>query len=312
MSVEAELLEASARRPLVFEAAWDPNLATFHELWQAYQSNQPESPYVLTHPHLVRGLHDLYLTAGCDILQTHSWFDLGNDPADENPNLDTLARNAYQAAQIASAAARDAQSATRLRRWVAGVVPAQTVLRLGIGDADRARRKSRAVASALIEGAVDILVVALPSGIPDIEAHLTGTVEAASESHTQIPIFVSIELEPVGFASGDDVGTALALAERHERVFSAGAYLTTHLEQLPERHFTPAARHKPTHVFADAGYTSFDENGGGSRGSLSPIEYGRAVAAQARRLGLRFVGGGWALTPSHICELRRAVDPNFV
>ena len=47
-----------------------------------------------------------------------------------------------------------------------------------------------------------------------------------------------------------------------------------------------------------------DEENRCTVGSLTPVEYGEAVAAQALRLGLRYVGGGWAVTPEHIRALR--------
>lgn len=314
--MESDLEVASANRPLVFEGAYDNNLATFRSLWHAQQRSPRRYTYLaaLTHPQLVRQLHDLYLEAGCDVLQTHSWcYPFSDNAGGDEPGLDLIVENARVAARIARSAASAVQARDGRPRWVAGIVPAMSSFAMGSGDPECARRFSRSVAAGLLDGGADLLVVALPGGIADLQAHLAGTMEGcdagAAARHKPTPILVSVEIGPIGLRSGDNVEQALSVAEQPDGVFSAGAYLTTGLAALPVAQFNPSLRRKPVHLFADAGYTTFDEDG--SRGSMGPDEYGRAVAELAKRLGLRFVGGGWALTPAHIGALRRAVDADF-
>jgi methionine synthase I (cobalamin-dependent) len=306
-ALKARLTDAIGVKPLVFEGAYDPNLAQFQDLVAAAEKATPsESLVALSHPELVARMHHEYMAAGCDVLQTHTW-GLHRSVLDPSVDDDTIKRASRNAAEIASRVAETASGGRPC--WVAGIVPASIwpVYRIGAAMAQSA---AGLIAEGLISGGVDCIVLALQSRFADAVAAFDGVTQACGAAKACVPIFVSFDIGPVGvgpagLASGDDLSHALLTCERNG-AFSVGAYLTTHPERLPETLLAGSARKKPVHAFADAGYaTEVEAN---IRHSLEPREYGEIVAEQARRLGLAFIGGGWGVSPRHIHELRVAVD----
>ncbi|MGH9719100.1 MAG: homocysteine S-methyltransferase family protein [Bryobacteraceae bacterium] len=308
--LQAELTRAIEVKPLVFEGAYDPNLAQFQDLVVATQSNPASDLQLsLSHPELIRRMHQDYVAAGCDVLQTFSW---GLHPTFFDPPVgdDKIAQAARRDAEIAGEVA-GTNPPTGRRRWVAGIVPAGVPLSLKKTTVEAAQSAARLVAGALISGGADLLVLALQTSIVDAMAALDGVVQACEHMNAKPPILVSFEIGPVGHAGpaglifGGDLAQALATCES-AGAFSVGVYLTTHPARLPEALFGSKVRRTHAHVFADAGYTEIVD--GELQCSLGPKEYSRIVAEQAKRLSLGFIGGGWGLSPQHIHELRLEVD----
>ncbi len=100
------------------------------------------------------------------------------------------------------------------------------------------------IAVALIEGGVDLLVAALAAGMDDMCALLAGIAAANS---TALPVLAAYEYGVLGLMSGEDLGNALK-SGREIGSYSTGVC---------------------------------DEENGCMVGSLTPAEYGEAVAAQA-------------------------------
>jgi 5-methyltetrahydrofolate--homocysteine methyltransferase len=308
--LQEELTETIKVKPLIFEGAYDPNLAQFQDFAIATQSEATADLLVaLSHPELIRRMHQDYVAAGCDVLQTFTWgvhrtcFDCYYPPVDD----DQIRQAAKRAAEIACEVAKTALP-RKERRWVTGIVPAG-VSPIALQQTTLAAAQSAAqlVAEGLIAGGAEMLVLALQPSIVEAKAALHGVLQACETMKSKPPLFVSFDLGPAGnLMFGDDLGEALTVCES-TGVFSAGVYLTTHPERLPEAHFKSNVRRAPAHVFADAGYYTAGVDGK-ARCSLEPKEYGQIVAGQARRLDLAFIGGGWGLSPTHIHELRLAID----
>ena len=281
---DSELRRVIESRPLVFEGAFDPNLPYFREFPGDWE------PYALTRPELVRKTHEDFLAAGCDVLQTFTWGLHSGLEAESNRD-GIVAEAARRAAEIAVEAVRGAADRDGRRRWVAGVVnPGPTTVFHPEVSLEELGDAASLIASSLVAGGVDLLIIALAQSIADARAMLEGAAKAVSNQ----PILLAYELGPTGLLSGENIETALAAAA-DAGAFSAGIYLTTDLTHTPEGPLLAASRRAPIYVLADAG-------------SVGPTDYGRAVAAQARRLGLKFVGGGWAIAPAHIRALRAEVD----
>jgi 5-methyltetrahydrofolate--homocysteine methyltransferase len=310
--IENELREAIKLKPLVFEGAYDANLPQFQELAIAasQEGHASDGLLSLSHPELIHKIHQDYVSAGSDVLQTFTW---GLHPACFDPSIgdDEIAKAARHHAEIACDVAKST-SPNGCRRWVAGIVPAGVhPLFLQKTNVVAAQSAAGLIARALIAGGADFLLVSLQPSIVDAKAAFDGVEQACKLRNSKPPIFVSFDISPVGhpgpagLISGEDLERALATFEA-AGAFSVGVYLTTHPERLPEAPFRSICRQIPVHVFADAGYT--EKLDGRARWSLEPKEYAQIVSEQAKRLGLGFIGGGWGLSPQHICELRLAVD----
>lgn len=278
--------DAVTHRPLIFDGAWDPHLPYFAELCDAWG---PDWALADLPEHLVRRIHLDYASAGADVLQTFTWGML-EELALQEASVTRAARMAREVAHSMTATGRPC--------WVAGSVPPPASW-LTNHDLKSTREQARRVSTALIAGGVDLLVLALHVSKATALAALQGAQEACSLSPT--PILVSFDITPLGeLVSGDDLAQTLAACETMG-AHSAGVYLCTSPERLPEQLFQANGRH----AFADAGYTSVQD--GQWTWSMDAPTYGEYVAEQAKRLQLRFCGGGWGLTPEHIREVAKRI-----
>jgi 5-methyltetrahydrofolate--homocysteine methyltransferase len=285
------LLEALKKRPLVFDGAYDPNLAQFFSIGRNPAFSDLPS---LSCPDLVKQMHRDYAEAGADVLQTFSW---GCHPS--------ASKAARRSAELAREVA-DTYSIKGQKRWVAGIVPpGVNPLFIGKTTVEEVQSAAYGISKALIEGGVDLLVIALQNSLADAKAALAGVQKACAEADAKLPVLLSFDLNPVGLISGENLEQVFSECESMN-IFSIGVYLTTHLEKLPEAPFHSNIRKGKVHVFSDAGYTEM-KNGIVTH-SLAPEAYGKAVADQAKRLGLSFVGGGWGVSTEHIHWLRLELD----
>ncbi|MCC6536862.1 MAG: homocysteine S-methyltransferase family protein [Bryobacterales bacterium] len=283
-----ELSETTAQRPLIFEGAFDQNIAAFAEFSDVVEL------FALTRPEAVRRSHDRFLDAGADVIQTFSW-GLGSMLEDSEDREQMIFEAAKRAAEIA-------REATQTRRgWVAGIVHPGGTTQFGQQAAGQLQSNAQRITAGLVAGGADFLVAALAECTADMRSLMAGIGRA---NRTGLPVLATYDWNPYGLLSGEDLDAVMTVAEELG-AFSTGVYVTTHLDCVPDAPFS--SRTRPTHVLADAGYaTTVDDR---VIGSLAPAEYGPAVAAQARRLRLRFVGGGWAVTPEHIRSLRAEISP---
>jgi 5-methyltetrahydrofolate--homocysteine methyltransferase len=294
-------MKALEKRPLVFDGAYDHNLAQFFPIVRNPAFRDLPS---LSCPVLVKQMHHDYAQAGAEVLQTFSW-GCHPDTYDGLMDVQRLLKAARQAAEIAKEVAAT-YSANGHRRWVAGIIPAGVrLLFLGQTTGEEVQAAAFNISKALIEGGADMLVIALQNSLLDAKAAYAGVERARVETKTKLPVLLAFDLNPGGLISGENLERVFADCKSMD-LFSLGVYLTTHLEKLPEPVFQSTRRGQRTHVFSDAGYTDMKE--GIVTHSLDAKAYGRAVAEQAKRLGLSFVGGGWGVSPSHIGELRRALE----
>ncbi|MFO8150621.1 MAG: homocysteine S-methyltransferase family protein, partial [Trueperaceae bacterium] len=153
----------------------------------------------LTRPELIRGIHDAYLAAGADLIETNTFnatrlglADYGLEPhvADVNRAAARLAR-----------AAADAASTPERPRWVAGAIgPTNKTLSLSPRVEDPGFREVtwdevvdgyREQAAALIEGGVDVLLLETVFDTLMVKAALFACEDAMVAAGRHLPLIVS-------------------------------------------------------------------------------------------------------------------------
>jgi methionine synthase / methylenetetrahydrofolate reductase (NADH) len=258
-------------------------------------------------PELVRGVHEAYVEAGAEALETNSFganrlklAPYGLEGQVRALNL-AAARLAREAADGASAR----RGATREPVLVAGAVGPLGV-RLepyGPTGVDEAREAFREQMSALAEGGVDLFLLETFSDLAELEQ----AVRAAREVDPARPVIAQMTIgidgrSPFG-AAPEDLARALDAAGADIVGLNCSVGPQTILEAI-ER-MAPVTRRKLS-AQPNAGMPR--DVGGRSMYMASP-EYMATYARHLVQAGARVIGGCCGTTPEHIREMVEGIRP---
>ena len=270
---------------------------------------------VLTRPEVVREIHEKYLTAGADIIETDSFNANAVSLADYR--LEGLAREISRAAAEVARAAADAFTARNPQkpRFVAGSMGPTN--RTASMSADVANPASREVtfrqlvdaytdqARGLVEGGVDVLLVETVFDTLNAKAALYAIDRLGEELGRRIPVMVSGTLaDASGRTLSGQTVEAFAASLSHARLLSIGLncgfgarQLMPYLERLAAVAETRISAHPNAGLPNVMG--GYDE---------TPAMFAEDVGEYMRRGLVNIVGGCCGTTPAHIFELARIVD----
>jgi len=268
----------------------------------------------LTRPEAVREIHDAYLRAGADIIETDSF----------NANAVSLAdygleAYAYEIARAAAAIARAAADAcTRSNpqkpRFVAGSMgPTNRTASMSADVANPAAREityRRLVeayteqARGLLDGGADLLLVETIFDTLNAKAALYAIDALAAERGREIPVMASGTLaDASGRTLSGQTVEAFAASLQHARLLSIGfncAYGAKQLLPYLER----LAAIAPTRISAHPNAGLPNVMGGYDE---TPEMFAADIAEYLERGLLNIVGGCCGTTPAHIFELAKIV-----
>ncbi|MEC7843330.1 MAG: homocysteine S-methyltransferase family protein, partial [Candidatus Latescibacterota bacterium] len=159
---------------------------------------------VLTRPEAIRGIHDQYLEAGADIIETNSFNSTSIAQADYGTEAVVREIN-REAARLARAACEDWTARTTDRpRFVAGAIgPTNRTLSISpdVNDPsyrvitfDDLRQSYREQALGLIEGGVHMLLIETIFDTLNGKAAIVAASEAMDEIGVQLPVMISVTI----------------------------------------------------------------------------------------------------------------------
>ena len=270
---------------------------------------------VLTRPEVVREIHEKYLAAGADIIETDSFNANAVSLADYR--LEALAYEMSRAAAEVARASADAFTARNPQkpRFVAGSMGPTN--RTASMSADVANPAAREVtfrqlvdayteqARGLMDGGVDVLLVETVFDTLNAKAALYAIDRLCEERGQRIPVMVSGTLaDASGRTLSGQTVEAFAASVAHARLLSIGlncAYGARQLMPYLERLATVAETRISAHP--NAGLPNvmggYDE---------TPEMFAEDVGEYMRRGLVNIVGGCCGTTPAHIFELAKIVD----
>ena len=236
---------------------------------------------VLTRPDVIRGIHDGFLAAGADIVET--------DTFGATPLVLAEYDLAEQAHAINLAAARLGREATAAYstaerpRFVAGSMgpTTKTISVTGGVTWDELARHYEVQAAGLIEGGVDVLLLETSQDTLNVKAGLVGIDRAQARLGTAVPIAVSGTVEVMGtLLAGQDV-EAFYVSLAHRDLLWIGLNCATGPDFMTDHLRTLAALARfPVACVPNAGLP--DENG----------RYNETPPMISQKVG-RFIDDGW-------------------
>ncbi len=265
---------------------------------------------VLTRPDVIRSIHEGYLEAGADIVETNTF---GATPlvlAEYNLQ-DKAAEINLAAARLAREAA-DKFSSLKKPRWVAGSIGPTTkaITVTGGVSFQELIDHFRAQAKALYDGGVDYFLVETCQDTRNIKAALLAIHQVLQGEADPIPIAVSATIEPMGTMLAGQGVDALSASFEHEDLLYIGLNCATGPEFMTDHIRTLAALSKArVACVPNAGLP--DEEG-------RYLETPEMIARVLRRFGeagwLNLIGGCCGTTAPHIralSELARDLKPRL-
>ncbi len=259
---------------------------------------------VRTRPDVVLDIHRKYFEAGSDIVETNSF---GGAPivlAEYGLSADAHFLN-KRSAELAREAADEFSKPGR-PRFVAGSVGPTTkaitvtggVTFEGLLDAYYAQAKG------LVEGGVDLLLVETCQDTRNIKAALLAIQRLSKEVGVQVPVIVSVTIEPMGTMLAGQTVEAMWASLRHAKPLAFGMNCATGPEFMTD--------HIRTLSQLSSEFVSCYPNAGLPDEEGKYLETPTSLAAQLEKFvdhgWLNFVGGCCGTTEKHIRAIAQMVQ----
>jgi 5-methyltetrahydrofolate--homocysteine methyltransferase len=249
----------------------------------------------LTRPGVIRKVHEAYLEAGADLISTNTFaappyvLPVRSAGAPTNPPWPPPASPGVAGERFVVGAMGPSTRSISVTRNV---------------TFDQVREAYALQAAALIAGGVDALLLETVQDTLNVKAAAIGVRSAMREAGVELPLMISITIEPMGTMLAGQGVEALYVALEHLDLFSIGLncatgpeFMTDHLRSLA------AMSTRCVSVYPNAGLP--DERG----------QYAETPASLAYKM-TRFVDEGWVnfiggccgTTPAHIRALKALVS----
>ncbi len=252
----------------------------------------------VTRPDIVRGIHQAYLEAGVDCIETNTLgANLGN--LGEYGITERIRELSEAGARIAREAA-DAMSTPERPRWVLGSMgPGTKLPSLGHVTYAELRDAYQRNAAGLIAGGAHGLIVETCQDLLQAKAAIIGAKRAVAAAGADIVLIAQVTIEQNGsMLLGSDIGAALTALEPLD-VDVIGLNCATGPDEMSE-HLRYLARHArtPLSCMPNAGLPELTPDG--AHYPLTPAALAAAHERFTRELGLSLVGGCCGTTPEHL------------
>ncbi|MEU7655724.1 methionine synthase [Micromonospora taraxaci] len=252
----------------------------------------------VTRPDVVRGVHDAYLAAGADCVETNTFgANLANLAEYDIPQR--IRELSEAGARIAREAA-DAASTPQRPRFVLGSIgPGTKLPTLGHAAYATLRDAYQENAAGLIEGGADALIIETCQDLLQVKAAVVGSKRAMAELGQSVPIICHVAVETTGtMLVGSEIGAALAAIEPLG-VDLIGLNCSTGPAEMSE-HLRYLSQHSriPLSVMPNAGLPVLTADG--AYFPLTPVELAEALERFVTDYSVGLVGGCCGTTPEHI------------
>lgn len=259
----------------------------------------------VTRPDVVSGIHEAYLEAGADLIETNT-FGVNLAALGEYDIAERITELAAAGTRLARTAADQVSSPERPRFVLGSLGPGTKLPTLGqIGFAD-IRDAYQLAVEAMIDEGVDAVQLETCQDLLQAKAAVIAAHRAASARGVDLPVLVDITVETTGtMLMGSETGAALTVLESLG-IDAIGMNCATGPVEMAE-HLRTLSRGAsvPVMCMPNAGLPEI--TGQGARYPLGPADITGALSDYAERFGLSVVGGCCGTTPEHIAMLADAL-----
>lgn len=267
---------------------------------------------VLTRPDVIREIHESFMAAGCDVLETCT-FQSTPRRLEEWGLLDKVRDINVAAARLAREVA-DRHATPDRPRFVAGsigptgLLPSSSDPVLSATTYTELAQQYYAQAKYLVEGGVDVLLVETAQDILEVKAALAGFERLFVELGYRVPVQAQVTLDTSGrMLLGTDIASAMTTLESL-RVDVLGLNCSTGPEHMREPiRFLAEHASRPVSCIPNAGLP-LNTGTGEAVYPLEPEPMATMLSEFVRDFGVRIVGGCCGTTPEHLRAVCREID----
>lgn len=258
---------------------------------------------VLTRPDIISGIHDAYLAAGSDIIETNTFgatavvlleYDIPEKAREINLAAAKLAREAC-----------DKYSTPDKPRFVAGALgpTTKTLSVTGGVTFDQLIIDYREQVLALIEGGVDCILIETCQDTLNVKAASIGIRQAFEKMGQELPIMISGTIEPMGTTLAGQNIESFYISLEHLKPISMGLNCATGPEFMRDHLRTLSGiSSSAVSCYPNAGLP--DENG---HYHESPESLAKKLKGFAEQGWINIAGGCCGTTPAHIAAMVEAM-----
>lgn len=259
---------------------------------------------VLTRPDVIQRIHEQYLEAGADLIETNTFG--ATSVVLEDYDIPEKSREINLAAAKLARAAVDKYTTPDNPRYVVGAMGPTTKTLSVTGGVTFAElvESYEEQALALIEGGVDVLLLETSQDTLNVKAGSIGIRQAFEKSGVTLPLMISGTIEPMGTTLAGQNIEAFSISLEHLNPISIGLNCATGPEFMRD-HIRSLSSISSAAIscYPNAGLP--DENG---QYHESPDSLARKMAAFAEKGWINIAGGCCGTTPEHIRAMAEAMS----
>ena len=260
----------------------------------------------VSRPDIVRSVHNEYLAAGVDAIETNTFGANWSNLADYGIE-DRIYELAYAGGKIAREAA-DAFSTPEKPRFVLGSMgPGTKLPSLGHTTYENLKTAYYTAAKGLADAGCDALLVETSQDLLQVKAAVNGSRQAINEATHDIVLIAQVTVETTGtMLMGSEIGAALNALEPMGidiiglNCATGPAEMSEHLRYLSKNAKVAIS------VMPNAGLPQLGPNG--ATYPLSPAELATALDGFVTDYGISLVGGCCGTTPAHLASVVQKME----
>jgi 5-methyltetrahydrofolate--homocysteine methyltransferase len=311
----SRLLAELDRRVIVFDGAMGSTLQSIAlDVERDYLGRENcVDLLVKTRPELIQSIHEGFLAAGADCVETDTFGANKLVFAEFDQELVGWTREINrQAAEVARAACEKFSTPDKPRFVVGSIGPGTKLITLGQTAWETMLDSYAEQARGLLDGGADAFVIETCQDLLQVKCAVNACLDALAErgkTPQDIPIFVSVTIETSGTML---LGTEIAAAVNALSMFpiaSLGLNCATGPTEMAE-HIAYLSKHWPTDrsisVIPNAGLPVLVE--GRTEFPLKPRPFVEQLTRFVAEFGVNIVGGCCGTTVGHIEELVKAME----
>jgi 5-methyltetrahydrofolate--homocysteine methyltransferase len=252
----------------------------------------------ITRPDVVRSVHEAYLQAGVDAIETNTfganWANLA-----EYGIEDRIYELAFAGAEIAREVADEYSTPEKPRFVLGSLGPGTKLPTLGHTTYAHLKDAYRIASQGLVDGGADALLIETTQDLLQAKAAVNGAREVIESSDRDIILIAQVTVETTGtMLLGSEIGAALNALEPLDidliglNCATGPAEMSEHLRYLSKNARTQIS------VMPNAGLPILGPDGASY--PLSPDELAEALSIFVDDYGLALIGGCCGTTPAHL------------
>ena len=265
---------------------------------------------ILTHPEWIKQIHQNYLDAGSDCIETNSFgsnkikldeYGFGNQTVDFNKKIAQLAVEVCSAYPDKSRYVIGSMGPT-------GYLPSSNDPDLGQKPLDEIKKAFELQAEGLILGGVDALLIETSQDILEVKLAIEACHDAMKKTGKKIPIIANTTLDQYGkMLLGTNIQAAYTtVSDMGIDVFGLNCS-TGPIEMTPSIRWLDEQNEHNLLVVPNAGMP--ENQGGQAVYKMTPEKMGEALGDFLKQYKkVRIIGGCCGTNPEHIAVLRKVID----